>query len=98
MRAYKKRKIGQNNSIICQGLLADLSPSLDESDVNRLCRSVSGGVVCYSGDHVGSVAVYFCKLEGDTTRQCLSSGHWKELHLCVHLQMVMTFIHDCIST
>ena len=61
-------------SLCIECSLADLSPSLD--DVNRLCRSVSGGVVCYNGDHVGSVAVYFCKLEGDSTRQCLSSGHW----------------------
>ena len=41
---------------------------------------VSGGGVCYSGDSVGSVAVYFCtdgySLEGDTTRECLSSGLW----------------------
>ena len=58
--------------------LSDLSPSLVE--VNRLCGSVSGGGVCYSGDSVGSVAVYFCndgyKLEGDSTRECLSSGLW----------------------
>ena len=36
--------------------------------------------MCYSGDSVGSVAVYFCDdgytLEGDTTRECLSSGLW----------------------
>ena len=36
--------------------------------------------MCYSGDCVGSVAVYFCddgyRLEGDSTRQCLSSGLW----------------------
>ena len=36
--------------------------------------------MCYSGDSVGSVAVYFCtdgySLEGDTTRECLSSGLW----------------------
>ena len=25
-----------------------------------MCGSVSGGGVCYSGDSVGSVAVYFC--------------------------------------
>ena len=41
---------------------------------------VSGGGVCYSGDSVGSVAVYFCtdgySLDGDTTRECLSSGLW----------------------
>ena len=45
-----------------------------------MCGSVSGGGVCYSGDRVGSVAVYFCDdgytLEGDTTRECLSSGLW----------------------
>ena len=45
-----------------------------------MCGSVSGGGVCYSGDSVGSVAVYFCDdgytLEGDTTRECLSSGLW----------------------
>ena len=45
-----------------------------------MCGSVSGGGVCYSGDSVGSVAVYFCndgyKLEGDSTRECLSSGLW----------------------
>ena len=49
--------------------LRDLSPSLVEE--NRVCGSVSGGGVCYSGDSVGSVAVYFCddgySLEGDTT-------------------------------
>ena len=59
-------------------LLRDLSPSLVEK--NRACGSVSGGGVCYSGDSVGSVAVYFCDdgytLEGDTTRECLSSGLW----------------------
>ena len=36
--------------------------------------------MCYSGDSVGSVAVYFCDdgytLEGDSTRECLSSGLW----------------------
>ena len=56
--------------------LRDLSPSLVEE--NRVCGSVSGGGVCYSGDSVGSVAVYFCDdgytLEGDTTRECLSCG------------------------
>ena len=25
-----------------------------------MCGSVSGGEVCYSGDSVGSVAVFFC--------------------------------------
>ena len=58
--------------------LRDLSPSLVEE--NRACGSVSGGGLCYSGDSVGSVAVYFCDdgytLEGDTTRECLSSGLW----------------------
>ena len=58
--------------------LRDLSSSLVEE--NRVCGSVSGGGVCYSGDSVGSVAVYFCDdgytLEGDTTRECLSSGLW----------------------
>ena len=41
-----------------------------------MCGSVSGGRVCYSGDSVGSVAVYFCDdgytLQGDSTRECLS--------------------------
>ena len=58
--------------------MMDLSPSLVE--VNRVCGSVSGGGVCYSGDSVGSVAVYFCDdgytLDGDSTRECLSSGLW----------------------
>ena len=60
--------------------LRDLSPSLVEE--NRVCGSASGGGVCYSGDSVGSVVVYFCDdgytLEGDTTREseCLSSGLW----------------------
>ena len=58
--------------------LRDLSPSLVEH--NRVCGVVSGSGVCYSGDSVGSVAVYFCtdgySLEGDTTRECLSSGLW----------------------
>ena len=47
---------------------------------NRVCGVVSGGWVCYSGDSVGSVAVYFCtdgySLEGDTTRECLSNSLW----------------------
>ena len=38
-----------------EGDSTDLSPSLVE--VNRVCGSVSGGGVCYSGDSVGSVAV-----------------------------------------
>ena len=58
--------------------LRDLSSSLVEH--NRVCGVVSGGGVCYSGDSVGSVAVYFCtdgySLEGDTTRECLSTGLW----------------------
>ena len=58
--------------------LRDLSPSLVEQ--NRVCGVVSGGGVCYSGDSVGSVAVYFCtdgySLEGDTARECLSNGLW----------------------
>ena len=58
--------------------MKDLSPSLVE--VNRVCGSVSSGGVCYSGDSVGSVAVYFCDdgytLDGDSTRECLSSGLW----------------------
>ena len=58
--------------------LSNLSASLVE--VNRVCGSVSGGGVCYSGDSVGSVAVYFCndgyRLEGNSTRECLSSGLW----------------------
>ena len=58
--------------------LRDFSPSLVEE--NRVCGSVSGGGVCYSGDSVGSVAIYFCDdsytLEGDTTRECLYSGLW----------------------
>ena len=58
--------------------MRDLSPSLVE--VNSVCGSVSGGGVCYSGDSVGSVAVYFCDdgytLDGDSTRECLSSGFW----------------------
>ena len=45
-----------------------------------MCGSVSGGGMCYSGDSVGSVAVYFCDdgytLDGDSTRECLSSGLW----------------------
>ena len=58
--------------------LRELSPSLVE--VNRLCGSVSGGGVCYSGDSVGSVAVYFCDdgytLEVESTRECESTGLW----------------------
>ena len=45
-----------------------------------MCGSVSGGRVCYSGHSVGSVAVYFCDdgytLQGDSTRECLSTGLW----------------------
>ena len=68
-----------NNPVLgMRCLLRDLSPSLVEE--NRVCGSVSSGGVCYSGDSVGSVAVYFCDdgytLEGDTTRECLSSGLW----------------------
>ena len=43
-----------------------------------MCGSVSSGGVCYSGDSVGSMAVYFCDdgytLDGDSTRECLSSN------------------------
>ena len=38
--------------------LRDLSPSLVEE--NRVCGSVSGGGVCYSGDSIRSVVVYCC--------------------------------------
>ena len=45
-----------------------------------MCGSVGGGGVCYSGDSVGSVAVYFCDdgytLQGSSTRECLSTGLW----------------------
>ena len=45
-----------------------------------MCGSVGGGGVCYSGDSVGSVAVYFCDdgytLQGGSTRECLSTGLW----------------------
>ena len=58
--------------------LRDLSPTLEEE--TGICGSVSSGGVCYSGDSVGSVAVYFCNdgyiLEGHSTRECLSSGVW----------------------
>ena len=69
--------------------LRDLSPSLVEE--NRVCGSVSGGGVCYSGDSVGSVAVYFCDdgyiLEGDTTRECLSSGLWNgTIPQCIEIE------------
>ena len=54
-----------------------------------MCGSVGGGVVCYSGDSVGSVAVYFCDdgytLQGGSTRECLSR---MELHLTALRQMV----------
>ena len=50
---------------------------------------VGGGEVCYSGDSVGSVAVYFCtdgySLKGDTTREYLSTGLWNgSTPQCVH--------------
>ena len=58
--------------------VSELSSSLVE--VNRVCGSVGGGGVCYSGDSVGSVAVYFCDdgytLQGGSTRECLSTGLW----------------------
>ena len=60
-------------------LVGDLSDSL--TGTKGVCGSASGGGVCYSGDSVGSVAVFFCDdgytLEGgDSTRECLSSGLW----------------------
>ncbi|CAI8023823.1 hypothetical protein GBAR_LOCUS13904 [Geodia barretti] len=88
--------------------LRDLSPSLVEE--NRVCGSVSGGGVCYSGDSVGSVAVYFCddgySLEGDTTRECLSSGLWNGttpqcveiINGCITPQSKMIFYHTLKST
>ena len=53
-----------------------------------MCGSVSGGGVCYSGDSVGSVAVYFCDdgytLQGVSTRECLSTGLWNgSTPLCI---------------
>ena len=82
--------------------MRDLSPSLVE--VNRVCGSVSGGGVCYSGDSVGSVAVFFCDdgytLEGgDSTRECLSSGLWngttpqcvQKVRIIIHY----TSVHVC---
>ena len=82
LRYHSVSKTSKNNVTVSYGpldcSLRDLSPSLVEE--NRVCGSVSGGGVCYSGDSVGSVAVYFCDdgytLEGDTTRECLSSGLW----------------------
>ena len=59
--------------------LSDLSPSLVIEE-EGVCGRVSGGGVCVSGDSVGSVAVYFCTdgytLEGESTRECLSTGLW----------------------
>ena len=86
-RLYERCEEGQRNLMLYSNSLMhisrhcslrDLSPSLVEG--NRVCGMVGGGGVCYSGDSVGSVAVYFCTdgylLEGDTTRECLSSGLW----------------------
>ena len=44
--------------------------------------------MCYSGDSVGSVAIYFCDdgytLQGDSTRECLSTGLWNgSTPLCI---------------
>ena len=64
---------------------------------------VSGGGVCYSGDSVGSVAVYFCtdgySLEGDTTRECLSSGLWNgSTPQCVERDgMLKSCLKHCIN-
>ena len=63
--------------LVC--LVGDLSDSL--TGTKGVCGSMSGGEVCYSGDSVRSVAVFFCDdgytLEGgDSTRECLSSGLW----------------------
>ena len=62
--------------------LSDLSPSLVEME--DVCGRVSGGggvTVCYTGYTVGSVAIYHCDnkdytLQGEPTRECLSSGIW----------------------
>ena len=66
------------NNILLLGVSCSLRNfSLSLVKENSVCGSVSGGGVCYSGDSVGSVAVYFCDdgytIEGDTTRECLSS-------------------------
>lgn len=41
---------------------------------------IRGGVVCYSGVTLGSVAVYDCnsthRLEGSRFRRCQSNGNW----------------------
>ena len=58
--------------------------------------------MCYSGDCAGSEAVYFCddgyRLEGDSTRQCLSSGLWNgTTALCTpESGNYSYFMHDCI--
>ena len=82
--------------------MRDLSPSLVE--VNRVCGSVSGGGVCYSGDSVGSVAVFFCDdgytLEGgDSTRERLSSGLWNgTTPQCVQkVRIYTTKVYTCVK-
>ena len=66
-----------------------------------MCGSVSGGGVCYSGDSVGSVAVYFCDdgytLDGDSTRECLPSGLWNgTTPQCVEIDR--NGMHECTLT
>ena len=73
-----------------------------------MCGSVSGGGVCYSGDSVGSVAIYFCDdgytLQGDSTRECLSTGLWNGLTpLCIgrpNIIMYITthFFSNCVAS
>ena len=83
-------------------LVEDLSDSL--IGTKGVCGSVSGGGVCYSGDSVGSVAVFFCDdgytLEGgDSTRECLSSGLWNgTTPQCVQkVRIYTTQVYMCVK-
>jgi len=61
--------------------VVDANPDPDERCTGlQNSAQFTGGVVCYSGVTIGSVAAYVCNtthhLEGSRFRRCHSNGNW----------------------